>query len=227
VAAGWTWGALLIAFFVSSTLLGRIGAVRRTRLIGSIVAKGGPRDSRQVVANGGLFALAALGYGVHPSVWWMCIGCGALATVCGDTWGTEIGVLSPTKPRSVIGWQPVPAGTSGGVTFWGTIASIAGAGFIAGVAAFGGWPRGPIVASAAGGIVGFLGDSLLGASIQGRRWCTQCRAATEQPVHACGAPTSPAGGVAWIDNDAVNLLSGLLGAAAATIIYALLGEYEP
>jgi uncharacterized protein (TIGR00297 family) len=141
VAAGWTWGALLIAFFVSSTLLGRIGAVRRTRLIGSIVAKGGPRDSRQVVANGGLFALAALGYGVHPSVWWMCIGCGALATVCGDTWGTEIGVLSPTKPRSVIGWQPVPAGTSGGVTFWGTIASIAGAGFIAGVAAFGGWPR--------------------------------------------------------------------------------------
>ena len=126
-------------------------------------------------------------------------------------------------PRSILRWHHVPAGTSGGITLWGTIASVAGAALIAVIAALGGWPRGPILASAAGGIVGFLGDSILGASIQGRRWCERCRAATEQFAHTCGAPTRPAGGLAWVDNDAVNFISAVLGAAAAVSIFAQFG----
>jgi hypothetical protein len=31
-------------------------------------------------------------------------------------------------------------------------------------------------------------------------------------MHLCGEPTVPAGGFAWLDNDRVNLLSGLIGA---------------
>jgi hypothetical protein len=51
--------------------------------------------------------------------------------------------------------------------------------------------------------------------------------ATEQPLHVCGAATRHTGGVVWIDNDAVNLLSVLIGAAAALAVLAIRGVHEP
>jgi uncharacterized membrane protein len=38
---------------------------------------------------------------------------------------------------------------------------------------------------------------------------------TEQRTHLCGAPTVIVGGLAWLENDAVNLLSSVVGAAVA------------
>ena len=68
IAAGWTWGALLIAYFASSSLLSRAGASLKAQRSGSVVEKAGARDATQVLANGGVFVLAALLEVLHPSV---------------------------------------------------------------------------------------------------------------------------------------------------------------
>lgn len=221
-AAGLGWGAMLIGFFLASTGLGRIGRDMRARRIGGIVAKGGARDASQVVANGGIFAGAALGYLMHPSPLWMALGGGALGAAAADTWATEIGTLARQAPRHIIAGTPVPPGTSGGVTVVGLMASIAGAGFIGGLGALAGWPRAAVVAIVVGGVAGSLADSLLGGVAQVRRWCDRCTMATEQPLHLCGSTTRITGGIPWLDNDAVNLLSVMVGGATALILFAAL-----
>ena len=60
VAAGWGWGAMLIVYFVASTLVSRAGRAAKHRRTASIVAKGGERDAVQVLANGGVFAVGAV-----------------------------------------------------------------------------------------------------------------------------------------------------------------------
>ena len=221
-AAGLDWAAMVIAFFVASTLLGRIRADLRTRRIGSIVAKGGARDAGQVLANGGVFAAAALGHLLHPSISWLALGGGALAAAAADTWATEIGSLASTPPRDILRWNPVPAGTSGGVTLAGTTASVAGSAFVAAMAGLAGWQSPVVVAILVGGIAGSLADSILGSAAQVRRWCDRCDSGTEQAVHGCGTGTRMAGGISWIDNDTVNLVSVTLGGATALALLAAL-----
>jgi uncharacterized protein (TIGR00297 family) len=138
---------LLLAFFVLSTLLSRRGTAR---------------DERQVIANGGIAALAAL---AGNWLWFA----GALAAANADTWATEIGARSPTPPRLITNWARVPTGTDGGMTLLGTAGGIAGAGFI-GALSYVFEQRGAVVIVIAG-TVGMLLDSLLGASVQGKaRW---------------------------------------------------------
>jgi uncharacterized protein (TIGR00297 family) len=215
VAAGWSWGALLVAFFVASSALSRVGARRKEERTGSIVAKGGARDARQVVANGGLFALAALLSLVAPWPGWMVAGAGALAAATSDTWATEIGTLAGGTPRSITTGRAVPPGTSGGITVAGTLAAICGAAFVAALAWALRWPAAGAVLL--GGLAGSTADSVLGATIQARRWCERCGAGTERAVHACGSPTRPAGGLRRLDNDGVNLASAFVGALVALL----------
>jgi uncharacterized protein (TIGR00297 family) len=218
---------MLMTFFISSSALGRVRADLRAQRIGAIVAKGGPRDAMQVLANGGAFALAAVGFTLHPHAGWLALGAGAMAAATADTWATEIGSLSRAAPRSILTGRRVAAGTSGGVTIVGTIASIAGSSLIAAVSALSHWPRPLFFVTVVAGTVGSLADSILGATIQARRWCDQCDMATEQGTHVCGNTTRAIGGVPWIDNDMVNLLSGLLGAATALFLLSLKDLWTP
>ena len=185
---GWRGMALLLAFFVSGSLLTRAAKG------GEGAAKGGEgRNARQVIANGGVAALAAL---AGNWAWFA----GALAAANADTWATEIGSFSPTPPRLITNGTRVPAGTDGGMTLLGTVGGVAGAGLIAGLA--GVLPRasGPgsthpgwvVIAVATAGVVGMLLDSLLGATVQGK--------------------------IRWMDNDAVNLAATLAGALCAGLV---------
>jgi uncharacterized protein (TIGR00297 family) len=222
IAAGWTWGALLIAYFVSSSLLSRMGAALKAQRSGSIVEKAGARDAAQVLANGAVFALAALLQVIHPSVLWLAAGAGALAASAADTWGTEIGMLSKSSPRMITTWKIVPTGTSGGVSAIGLGAIVAGALFMS-VAA---WlvHRNVHVALAVslGGLAGALVDSISGALWQSRRFCAQCNCATERFVHDCGTRTERAGGIGWLNNDGVNAVCTLVGSLVAAGAYELL-----
>src|SRR6476469_1486325 len=130
IAAGWAWGGLLILYFVSSSLLSRAGASLKAQRSGSVVEKAGARDAAQVLANGAVFALAALFQLVQPSELWLAAGAGALASSAADTWGTEIGMLTKSLPRMITTWRTVPTGTSGGVSAMGLGATVAGALFI-------------------------------------------------------------------------------------------------
>src|SRR5579884_3019402 len=130
-AAGWSWAILLIAYFVASTLLSRWGRREKERRTASVVAKGGERDAIQVMANGGVFAAAALGMIAHPDARWLALGVGSLAASAADTWATEVGTLVGGVPRSITSFRRVAPGTSGGVSSWGTVAAVLGAIFVA------------------------------------------------------------------------------------------------
>lgn len=219
VSAGWRWGTLLIAFFVTSSALSRIGERTKASRTAAIVEKGGARDATQVLANGGLYALAALGSLLAPWGGWDALGVGALAAAAADTWGTEVGTLATGAPRVITTWRRVPAGTSGAVSGAGLAASAAGAVLVAGSARLLGWSAGVALAGAAGGAAGALADSLAGALVQARRRCPRCATSTERRIHPCGTPTERAGGLAWLDNDRVNLVCGAVGAAVALVLW--------
>ena len=227
VAAGWEWGALLIAYFAASIALSRLRGAEKAQRTGDVVAKGGARDAIQVVANGGLFTLAALaGAALAPGSaaerTLTAAALGALAASTADTWATEIGSLASRPPRSILTWRPVAPGTSGGVNLIGMLAMVAGAAFIA----FGGRALSievPIVAVVIGGFLGAIADSVVGATLQDRRWCDTCQKSTERPIHGCGTPTRHAGGITLVDNDLVNVIATFAGAAtAALLVYSTL-----
>jgi uncharacterized protein (TIGR00297 family) len=211
LAAGWTWAVLLVLFFVSSVALTRFRASAKAARTGGLVAKDGPRDAAQVFANGGVFALGAVLWLVSGWDGWRALGAGALAAAASDTWATEVGMLAAHTPRSIVSWRRVPTGTSGGVSAPGFAAAVAGAAFVALASLAVGWPRAMSAAALAGGIAGSTIDSLLGATLQARRWCDQCGEPTERRRHTCGAQTRVAGGIRWLENDAVNLLGTAVG----------------
>ena len=215
--AGWSWAAVLIVFFVSSSALSRFRHATREARIGRIVEKGNERDAVQVLANGGVFAAGALLAMATGESTWTGAALGALAAATADTWATEVGTVTGGLPRSIISFKPLPAGTSGGVTVPGTLASIAGAAFIAGVSYFMGAGRAS-TAVFVGGVVGSLADSLIGGTVQERRWCDGCSEATERRTHYCGRATRVVGGVPGARNDFVNVVCTLVGAGVAAAL---------
>jgi uncharacterized protein (TIGR00297 family) len=218
IAAGWSWGLLLLAFFLSSSALSRIGIDIKLRRTSGILEKGGERDALQVLANGGLFAVAAMGSLVVPWDGWLAIAGGALAAATADTWATEVGTLGSGVPRLITTWRAVPPGTSGAVTGLGTLGMVLGSAFLTLCIAAVVWPRHVMLAAFAGGVLGALADSLAGATVQSRRRCASCDSFTERAVHSCGARTVHAEGASWMTNDAVNFLCSAVGASSALIV---------
>jgi uncharacterized protein (TIGR00297 family) len=222
VSAGWAWGALLIAYFAVSLALSRLRSAEKAARTGDVVAKGGARDAIQVFANGGLFAAAAIigtsaSLSVSSEALVAAVALGALAASAADTWATEIGSLATRPPRSIVTGRPVPPGTSGGVNAIGIAAMVAGGAFVAlGARALS--IDAPVLAVTVGGVCGALADSVVGATMQDRRWCDTCRTSTERTVHSCGTTTRHAGGLTLMDNDAVNLVATLVGGAVAASI---------
>jgi uncharacterized protein (TIGR00297 family) len=213
LGTGWEGGAVLAAFFVSSSTIGRLLPARTGD------AKGERRDRHQVVANGAPAALAALVGNFDPSLA-LCMVTGSLAAAAADTWATGLGSLSPTLPRRLFLGPTVPPGTSGGMTPAGTLGGLAGAAVVAATGALAG---GGARLAAIGTLVGFAGmvaDSALGAAVQGRFHCPACDTASEWTVHRCGTRTIPKGGMAWLDNDGVNLAATALAAALAALAWA-------
>ncbi len=234
-AGGRAFTLILLAFFIPSVGLGRVGRARKRRLVD--IGKGGARDAWQVFANGGVATVCAAIAGLSrtspasPALWTAAFA-GSYAAATADTWGTEIGTLAHGAPHSILTLRPIPPGLSGGVTVVGTAAEIAGAAWLAVVTAWTltlrrgeGEPsptlattRGFIVPVLLGGIGGALVDSILGATLQELRRCPTCDRTCETNPHACGAPTTLVRGIRGFSNDVVNFgatLSGALIAAAA------------
>jgi uncharacterized protein (TIGR00297 family) len=203
IGAGWPGAAVLGAFFVSSSAVSRIEP-SRPPAVGD--PKGGRRDHWQVLANGGPAALGALLAHDQPglALW---IATASLAAAGADTWATSIGAWSQTPPRHLLTWRSVPAGTNGGITWLGCLGAFAGAGLVALTGAWTGHQPALAVAAAGIGFAGMLVDSALGASIQGRFHCPVCGDSSEWRRHRCGTPTTPVGGIGWLNNDGVNALA--------------------
>ncbi len=212
VAWGFGWHGLVVlfAFFVSGSLLTQIAERRAPR-----------RTARQVIANGGVAAVAAL-----LGAWW--VATGALAAAAADTWATELGAFSPFAPRLITTGARVSRGASGGITALGTAGGVVGALVIAALAVLL-EPRGMAPASVyprrthslalltAAGVLGMLADSVLGATLQGKYECPACDARFERGNNVCHEPVRLTRGLRWLDNDGVNLAATLVGATVAAL----------
>lgn len=221
--AGLDWMALLLAFFISSVLLGLVGRATKQARSAAIIEKAGPRDAAQVLANGLVFGIgAALAASGHLTTATLTAALGALAAATADTWGTEIGMLAGSAPRSILTLAIVEPGMSGGVSLQGLAATAAGAALLATLAWLLGWPGTTAVAAAIGGIGGGIADSVLGATLQQRRRSLSTGRMTERLTDVDGSATEAAGGLAWLNNDGVNLVATMAGAVIAMQAHALL-----
>jgi uncharacterized protein (TIGR00297 family) len=219
------WAALLLTFFVSSSGLSHAFAARKAALSDKF-SKSSRRDWEQVFANGGLGALMAVAHALFPQQTWpWLVFAGAMAAVNADTWATELGVLSPVPPRLISSWKTVEHGTSGGITFLGTLSALSGA-FVIGLlaAAFGGSGNFVVVLgiTTLAGLGGALCDSLLGATAQAIYYCPHCQKETERhPWHTCGTETAQIRGWGWLNNDMVNFTCSLVGGMVVVILFGL------
>jgi len=225
-----------MAFFISSTALGR---VRRTQkeLLSAIHQKGGRRDLFQVLANGGMGMLTAVLFRLTNDPAWAAGFAVSFASSNSDTWGGELGVLSRGDPVSLITFRPVPRGVSGGVSPLGCIVSFGGALFIALIFAAenvsldifpGGFVRLAAVITA-GGFIGSLLDSLLGATLQAQyatEGANRTEGAavmlTERSRSDDGTPRRLVRGLSFVNNDVVNFASCAVVTLAAVLLSPLL-----
>ncbi|MFB3132271.1 MAG: DUF92 domain-containing protein [Rhodothermales bacterium] len=217
---GWAWAVPAFAFFVLSSLLSQVGR-RRKAAVEAVSEKGSLRDAAQVYANGGVGWTLLLLYAVFPAevFYWGFLGAFAAATA--DTWGTELGTLSPRLPRLNTTGRAVPRGTSGAVSVLGTVGALGGA-LVIWLSA---WPFAAAryaqvgLFAAAGAVVlgGFLAslvDSLAGATVQARFRDLRTGQETEHSASA-GGEHPLVRGWRWLGNDQVNWLCTFSGAVFA------------
>lgn len=218
---GTPWAfAMLMAFFISSSVLGRFARPFESDLR-RMHRRGSRRDAVQVLANVGLPAALSIPAFVAPGP---IFGFGiavSFAVANADTWASEIGVTAE-NPRLITSGKEVERGRSGGVSLRGYIAAAGGALLLAII---------HVLARAAGGgetskiateailvvIFGLFGctiDSLLGASVQAHYLDRATGTYTERPGGAEG-PNTLVHGLRIMTNDAVNALSILLSVALA------------
>ncbi len=190
----------LFFFFISSTLIGKL---TKRRAVVSDAKHGKARDYRQVLCNGGIYALLATF--LPNSVEMLMVISLSISTA--DTWASEIGIYFQGRTYDVWRWRPAPVGLSGGVSWAGTLGGFFGA-LATVVVSFAtlyyDMNMAAVLAFAAAGFLGMLIDSLLGATLQARYRQEETGDFTDIPTNILHS------GYRWMSNDAVNLLSNLL-----------------
>ena len=233
-SGGAFYWSVLVAFFISSNLIGRLSArgerdSARREAAQAINAKGDERDAVQVLANGGIATLMAICHAFTGKPIYMLGFAISVAAATADTWASEIGILSTREPVSILTWRPIPRGTSGGVSVLGLIAGAAGALFIALWFAVGyvftyRWDLAEVLSIVAaisgGGFAGSIADSLLGATVQAQYYDKTRNRRTERRVNTKGEANTLVKGFHLFTNDAVNALSG---AVAVVVLFAIVG----
>jgi uncharacterized protein (TIGR00297 family) len=161
------WFLVMLAFFIAGSACTRYRYAYKENL-GVEQNRGGARGYRNVFANGGVSAAAAILFGVtqHPAFAAMFVG--SVATAAADTVASEIGVTGGT-PYMITTGKKVPAGTNGGVTLIGEIsAGICAIGISVTAFFLGVIDLPTMVICSIAGLVGTNLDSLVGAVIENR-----------------------------------------------------------
>lgn len=243
------FGATLIAFFLSSSKLTQLQ--EEVKAVEEDAKQGGQRDWKQVFCNGFVPTLLSIAYGIlsgfvdvplgsMPNVepWraeavTLLLGgfLGYYACCCGDTWASELGMLSKDTPRLITTLRPVRRGTNGGVTLLGLTASLAGGLFVGAVfyaaacisptlwvfdaqhkLAVAQWRLVPLGLMA--GLFGSIVDSVLGATVQ----FTGYNRTTQQIAKRPGPDVVRISGAPLLTNNTVNLVSASVTAVATALL---------
>lgn len=215
------WQGLIVLgfFFLTSSLLTKWKKERKQDRNASSEEKNG-RTAGQVFANGGAALLAAIGDIWSADSIWLIMFCAAFAAATADTWASELGILSRSKPFHLKEWKKVEPGLSGAVSFFGTSAAILGAGLI-GASYYFLYPAASIPVTIIIIFSGFMGnfaDTLFGAWFEQKYYCHICKTETESKWH-CKNKTEKIFGLFWVTNNVVNFSSTAVGALIAGGLY--------
>ncbi len=249
-ASSYRFGIILILFYYVSSKLTKYKENAKS-LLEENYAKGGERNYAQVLASSVLATIVAVVYftwcgeddhvsfgpssGVDLNIFgWFSISQSAFrsylwsiyvahyATATADTWASELGVLSKSRPRLVTSFflRSVPPGTNGGMSVLGTTASAAGGLFIGLIFWLGSLllqsteaSQFPMVAfGTVCGILGSLIDSLLGATLQATYFSVdrKCIVKAAQRKGTNDPSIKVICGMDILSNEAVNLISILI-----------------
>ncbi|HEX8548602.1 MAG TPA: DUF92 domain-containing protein [Cytophagaceae bacterium] len=214
---------ILFFMFLSSSLLTKYKKELKSE-VEKVVAKTGPRDYVQALANLGVATIIMLIFAVYHSDVILACFIGSVAAANADSWASEIGGLSNRKPVSIVTFKHVEKGISGGVTLLGLIGGILGSLFISALAlatlhvfsAYSGNYILLFISTAFAGFIGCILDSYLGATLQAL-YKNQKDEYTENPMGA-----QLAKGIRGINNDMVNFLTTLSSAGVAGLIFILI-----
>jgi uncharacterized protein (TIGR00297 family) len=190
VLAGLEAFAVLVCVFVLTWLATRFDYGEKKRR-GTAEQSGG-RTASQVVANLGVATIAVLFFAVQKNSIYLLAAISALSEAAADTVSSEYGQARGGNPRLITTWTIVPPGTDGALSATGTLAGVAAALIVSSFSALVGLIsiRGLVVATLAA-IFGMFCDSILGASLERKR---------------------------WLSNNAVNFLSTLMAAIFAVLL---------
>ena len=215
---GIKWSVPILTFFFLSSILSKIRKNKNAD-VEKFFEKSGQRDHWQVIANGGIGGILVIINFLHSSELLYMIYVSSIAAVCADTWATEIGTLKKTKTFNILNLKTVEQGSSGGISFVGTMGSVLGA-FIIPVSSVSFLGKNYfywILAVTVSGLLGSLTDSVLGASLQAQFYCSICGKITEHKIH-CGKTSSLKKGFYRINNDVVNFITSCAGGAFIVVL---------
>ncbi|MCO5568795.1 hypothetical protein L7F22_022495 [Adiantum nelumboides] len=201
------YGALILGFFFSSSRLTKHGVKVKKELEGVDYKHGGQRNWLQVLVNSSIATVLSVLTAYYSNWGDECLDSmrfplvtgflggilGHYACCNGDTWSSELGVLSESQPRLITTMRVVQRGVNGAVTLLGLLAATAGGAFIGlifvlvglitakceGSVAYKQWLVLPLGAFA--GLFGSVCDSLLGATVQYSGFCVVRKKVVEKP----------------------------------------------
>ncbi|KAF2070899.1 hypothetical protein CYY_007782 [Polysphondylium violaceum] len=249
--SSWTIAVTLLTFYYSSSKLTKYKAKIKKALEDNHT-EGGNRNYIQVFSNSLSATIYAIMFFLYTNrlstiinynydyfgSFLLCAIIGHYACCNGDTWASELGILSKSQPILITTLKRVPKGTNGGISKTGILASLSG-GLLIGVfyylatitfstdndeyrslsSTFHLLPI--LLLSTLSGLIGSLIDSILGATLQASLWSENKKViVSEERKIPSSERTKLISGKKILNNHQVNFISSL----ATSLLAGLLGQ---
>lgn len=190
--------------------------------VSGVVKKTGKKDITEIFVNGIWSLLAILLFAIFKNKIFFVITLVAMSEGFVDSLASDVGTLSKQNPYDFIHRKTVPKGLSGGITVMGCTASFIGAiVFSTAIKFVCDIPYYMIFLLTLIIYFGAVIDSVLGSLLQAKYQCTVCSELTEREEH-CNKETQLIGGFKYINNDTVNMLSGMFVFLFSFILFVFL-----
>ena len=193
---------LIALFFVLSSILNFIIKKYTARK-----SKNSYRNISQVICNGGVAIFVCIYDHFNPNPTNIYLYAATVAAATSDTWATEFGKLSKSKPISITSFRTIEHGLSGGITMVGTFGSILGASLIGLAVYF--LINSELILIFGVIFTAFLSallDSLIGDKMQGKY-----ETKSGKIIEKMQSDTNLISGYKIIDNNLVNLMATMAG----------------
>ncbi|MFN2394259.1 MAG: DUF92 domain-containing protein [Bacteroidales bacterium] len=163
---GWKWFVPVVIFFITSVIFTKIhSGVKKNKKEFNV------RNAWQVIANILWAIISSALFLLTQNELFIYFFIAFVAAVTADTWASEIGPLLNKRSFSLADFRMHEAGITGGISFFGTLASLSGAVVISAVSYFiffGVWNWAVILLISFSAFLACFADTLLGTFVEGK-----------------------------------------------------------